>query len=222
MKVLSIAVAAVSLVLIGLTLVPSAGDYRPIFALGALVAALSVLVTIGVGWRDPRPSDRQARTEGRAAASKPDGAGSAAVQPRLTTPAVPAVAGSGPADVVAFLAVLQDKGRLVDFLQDDIARYSDAQVGAAARVVHQGCKAVLNEYLAIVPVRAEAEGAQVTVARGYAADEYRFVGKISGQAPFSGILMHRGWKTGAVRLPRVVQTGDDRLPTIAPAEVELR
>jgi hypothetical protein len=57
---------------------------------------------------------------------------------------------------------------------------------------------------------------------GYWADEYRLVGKISGQAPFSGTLMHRGWKTDAVKLPRVLRTGDDRFPTIAPAEVELK
>jgi hypothetical protein len=129
---------------------------------------------------------------------------------------------SGKAEVVAFLATLQEKGRLIDFIQDDIAGYSDAQVGAAARVVHQGCKAVLNEYFRIVPVREESEGAKVTVPAGYVADEYRLVGKISGQAPFSGTLMHRGWKVESVTLPRVLRAGDDRLPTIAPAEVELR
>ena len=33
--------------------------------------------------------------------------------------------------------------------------------------------------------------------------------------------MHRGWKTERVKLPRVIRSGD-RLPTIAPAEVELK
>ena len=47
------------------------------------------------------------------------------------------------AEVVHFLSMLQEKGRLVDFLMDDINAYSDAQVGAAARVVHAGCKGVL-------------------------------------------------------------------------------
>ena len=42
-----------------------------------------------------------------------------------------------------FLAILQEQGRLVDFLMDDIKGYSDAQVGAAARVLHEGCRAVL-------------------------------------------------------------------------------
>ena len=55
----------------------------------------------------------------------------------------------------------------------------------------------------------------MTVAAGYAADEYRLVGKISGEAPFSGRLVHRGWKTERVKLPRVIRSGD-RLPTVLP------
>ena len=106
---------------------------------------------------------------------------------------------------MSFLAALQEKGRLVDFLMDDLTAYADAQVGAAARVVHEGCRAVLQEHFAIRPVREENEGSAVTVAAGYAADEYRLVGKISGEAPFSGKLVHRGWKTERVKLPRVIQ-----------------
>ncbi|HET6326676.1 MAG TPA: DUF2760 domain-containing protein, partial [Planctomycetaceae bacterium] len=62
----------------------------------------------------------------------------------------------------------------------------------------------------------------VTVALGYAADEYRFIGKISGAGPFSGTLVHRGWKTESVKLPRLVRVNAGRLPTIAPAEIELK
>jgi hypothetical protein len=126
------------------------------------------------------------------------------------------------AEVVTFLAMLQDKGRLVDFLMDDINSYDDSQVGAAARVVHAGCKAVLQEHLRIVPVRQESEGSTIQVPRGYQADEYRLVGKIVGEAPFSGVLVHRGWKTLSVRLPRILGEPGGVLPTLAPAEVELR
>jgi Domain of unknown function (DUF2760) len=126
------------------------------------------------------------------------------------------------AEVVNFLAILQEKGRLVDFLMDDIKGYSDAEVGAAARVLHEGCKAVLSEHFGIRPVRAETEGSKVTVPAGYAPDEYRLVGKIRGDAPFSGVLVHHGWRTEWVKLPRLLRTGDDRLPTIAPSEVELK
>ena len=126
------------------------------------------------------------------------------------------------AEIVSFLAVLQARGRLVDFLMDDINAHDDAQVGAAARVVHAGCKTALLEHFRISPVRPESEGSTVQVAAGYSPDEYRLLGKISGPAPFSGVLVHHGWKTDAVNLPRVLRSSTDRLPAIAPAEVELR
>lgn len=203
MKVISISAAGLTLALIVLTLVPGAGEYRGIFALGALVCSAIALLTMLVGWR----------TAGAAPAARP-----APASPPPPMPKPP----SHEADVLGFLATLQEKGRLVDFLQDDITGYSDAQVGAAARVVHQGCKTVLAESFRIVPVRAETEGAKVTVPDGYVADEYRLVGKISGHAPFTGTLMHRGWKAESVTLPRVLRADAARLPTIAPAEVELR
>ena len=70
-------------------------------------------------------------------------------------------------------------------------------------------------------MRDEAEGSEVTVPEGYAADEYRLVGTISGQAPFTGRLVHRGWRTTRVKMPRLVKAAGDHLPAIAPAEVEL-
>jgi hypothetical protein len=211
MKSISIAAAGLSVALIALTLVPSAAEYRGYFAIGALVCAALALATIAAGWRDRPAAGAVVRAPEPPAATPPP-----------TVAAPPSKPISADADVVGFLAVLQEKGRLVDFLQDDIAAYSDAQVGAAARVVHQGCKAVLNDYFRIVPVRSESEGAKVAVPAEYVADEYRLVGKISGQAPFAGTLMHRGWKAESVSLPRVLRAENERLPTIAPAEVELR
>jgi hypothetical protein len=151
---------------------------------------------------------------------KRESAGAPAEAARPAPAAAPAT--QAEAEIVSFLALLQEKGRLVDFLMDDINAYDDAQVGAAARVVHAGCKAALQEHFQIRPVRPESEGATVQVAPGYAADEYRLLGRISGQAPFSGVLVHRGWKTDLVKLPRILSSSADRLPTIAPAEVELR
>ncbi len=125
-------------------------------------------------------------------------------------------------EVVHFLSMLQEKGRLVDFLMDDINAYSDAQVGAAARVVHAGCKGVLQDHFSISPVRTEQEGSTVQVPAEYSADAYRLVGKIAGSASFSGVLVHRGWKTDSVKLPQLLRGAADPLPAIAPAEVEVR
>src|SRR5262249_27059648 len=59
------------------------------------------------------------------------------------------------------LAVLQRDGRLVDFLQEDIDSYSDAQIGAAVRDIHRGCRKALRDYLTVEPVLSAAEEAPV-------------------------------------------------------------
>jgi hypothetical protein len=130
--------------------------------------------------------------------------------------------GRADAEIVHLLAMFQDKGRLVDFLMDNINAYNDAQVGAAARVVHAGCKGVLQEHFRIHPIRTEQEGSTVQVPAGYSADEYRLIGKIVGAAPFSGVLVHRGWKAEMVKLPQLLRHAADRRPIIAPAEVEVK
>jgi hypothetical protein len=144
----------------------------------------------------------------------------AAVSPPPVTVQAPAV-NQAETEVAAFVALLQEKGRLVDFLMEELTSYDDAQVGAAARVVHQGCKQVLQEHFKISAVSEAEEGSQVTVPAGYFADEYRFVGKLSGDPPFTGKLVHKGWKTESVKLPRIVKTDGKRLSVIAPAEVEV-
>ena len=50
------------------------------------------------------------------------------------------------------------------------------------------------------------------VRAGYAPDEYRLLGKISGEPPFSGTLIHKGWKTEFVKLPRIIKSDARRLP----------
>jgi hypothetical protein len=49
------------------------------------------------------------------------------------------------------LSVLQQDGRLIDFLQQDVAAFSDEEVGAAARVVHGGCKKGLQRLVTTAP-----------------------------------------------------------------------
>ncbi|MBI3185078.1 MAG: DUF2760 domain-containing protein [Myxococcales bacterium] len=117
------------------------------------------------------------------------------------------------------LSMLQREGRLIDFLQEEIAGYSDAEVGAAARVVHEGCRKVVGQYLAIEPVLPEAEGASVTVAAGFDAQRIRLTGNVAGQPPFKGSLKHHGWAAREVKLPPPPAAIDPKI--LAPAEVEL-
>ena len=117
------------------------------------------------------------------------------------------------------LASLQREGRLLDFLQQDVAGFSDEEVGAAARVVHSGCRKVLQGYFEFEPARTEAEGATVTLPAGFDAQRVRLTGNVSGQPPFKGTLKHHGWVARAIRMPALSEAMDPRV--VAPAEVEL-
>lgn len=128
---------------------------------------------------------------------------------------------NGQAEVVTLLGIFQEKGRFVDFLMEDIAPYSDAEVGSVARAVHQGCKAAMNEHFHIEAISPEGEGGSLTIPAGYAADEFRLVGNLKGEAPFTGKVVHKGWRTTSVKLPRVLNADQDHLPVIAPAQVEI-
>lgn len=117
------------------------------------------------------------------------------------------------------LALLQREGRLVDFLEEDIAAAADDQIGAAARVVHQGCRKALREHVKLAPVRSEEEGDKVSLPEGFSAAEVKLTGNVSGKGPHEGTLRHKGWKVTDIKLPTPVDGHDARV--IAQAEVEL-
>jgi Domain of unknown function (DUF2760) len=198
---LSIA-AALLVVVNGLLLIPAMSAYTFPMAAIALVLAIGVLALSLI---EPR----------QAPAAPPPA-------PVAAKPPPPPPESQAEAEVIAFLGLLQEKGRLIDFLMDDVALYDDSRVGAAARVVHYGCRDVLQEHFKITPISTAEEGSQVTVPEGFAADEYRLMGKITGNPPFQGVLLHKGWKTESVKLPRIIKTGEKRLPSIAPALVEVK
>jgi Domain of unknown function (DUF2760) len=188
-------------VLNGLLLVPAMSAYALPIATLALVLALAVLALSFTGPREaPAPPPA----------------------PVVAPPPPAPPENRADAEVVAFIGLLQEKGRFVDFLMDDVSLYDDSRVGAAARVVHYGCRDVLSEHFKVTPISTADEGSQITVPEGYAADEYRLMGKITGNPPFKGVLLHKGWKTESVKLPRIIKAGERRLPSIAPALVEVK
>src|SRR5262245_31652241 len=117
------------------------------------------------------------------------------------------------------LAAFQREGRLVDFLQQDVAPFSDEDIGAAARVVHGGCRKALLQFFEIAPASPGSEGTPLTVPAGFDAQRLRLTGNVSGQPPFKGTLKHHGWVATEIRMPSLSETLDPRV--IAPAEVEL-
>lgn len=117
------------------------------------------------------------------------------------------------------LNLLQNEARFLDFVKESTTTYSDAEIGSAARLVHDGCARVLGQYFDIESVRSEAEGSRVNIPAGFDAGSVRLTGNLVGSAPFKGTLVHRGWRVTAVKLPKVNKGHDSHV--IAPAEVEL-
>lgn len=117
------------------------------------------------------------------------------------------------------LALLQQDARFIDFIQEDLTGFSDADIGAAARVVHEGSKKTLSTYFHLEPIRQEEEETRISLPAGFNATEIRLTGNVVGEAPFTGALIHKGWKVTEIRLPKISEGHDSAV--IAPAEVEL-
>lgn len=117
------------------------------------------------------------------------------------------------------LSLLQRRGRLIDFLQEDISIYDDRQIGAAVRSIHKGSREAIAEYLEIEPVMKEPEGQDVTIREGFDPSAVRLTGNVTGAPPFTGILRHSGWRAVSTSIPPIPKGQDSRV--IEPAEVEI-
>lgn len=117
------------------------------------------------------------------------------------------------------LGLLQREGRLMDFFSEDLSLYDDAQIGAAARAVHESCKKLVEARLKPVAVIASEEGETVSVEPGFDPSAIRLSGNVAGSPPFKGVLRHRGWKASRYEMPELISQSDPRI--IAPAEVEI-
>jgi hypothetical protein len=124
-----------------------------------------------------------------------------------------------PDAALQLLGLLQKEARFIDFIKEDISAYGDADIGIAARVVHEGCNRAINEHFSLAPVRGEQEGSKLTLPQGFDAASVRLTGNIVGSAPFNGTLVHKGWKVTDIRLPKLTQGHNAHI--VAPAEVEL-
>lgn len=126
---------------------------------------------------------------------------------------------ASPDAALQLLSLLQQDARFIDFIQEDLSGYDDSDIGAAARIVHEGSKKTLNNYFDFTPIRAEDEETRITLEAGFNASEVRLTGNVVGEAPFSGTLIHKGWKVNSSKLPKTSKNHDTSI--IAPAEIEL-
>ncbi len=122
--------------------------------------------------------------------------------------------------VVQLLGLLQREGRLIDFLQEDIEPFEDAQIGAAVREVHRGCRAALMDTLGLKPVLDAGEGSEVEIEEDFDPSKIRLIGNLHGEPPYRGIIRHCGWRFTRLNLPK--WTGKEKTDVIAPAEVEIQ
>jgi Domain of unknown function (DUF2760) len=137
----------------------------------------------------------------------------AAATPKPAAPVVKTADGA-----LQLLAILQRDSRLIDFLMEDIAGYSDDQVGAAVRELHDQCRDAVSRYVTLQPV---VDGVEGTFAQAPSKDPnvVKFVGNVPATPPSGGILRHKGWRAAKVDLPALAGKQDAAI--IAPAEIEV-
>ncbi|MDE3157186.1 MAG: DUF2760 domain-containing protein [Acidobacteriota bacterium] len=116
------------------------------------------------------------------------------------------------------LSILQRDARLVDFLMEDIASYSDDQVGAAVRELHDQCRDAIARYITLQPVIDGVEGT-FTQAPSKDPNVVRFIGNVPAKPPSGGVLRHKGWRAGKIDLPALGAKQD--VTVLAPAEIEI-
>jgi hypothetical protein len=131
-------------------------------------------------------------------------------------PAAPTVRTSDGA--LQILAILQRDSRLIDFLQEDVSGYSDDQIGAAVRELHDQCRDAIARYVTLEPV---IDGVEGTYAKAPAQDAnlVKFVGNVPANPPAGGTLRHKGWRATKVDLPNLPAKQDATI--IAAAEIEI-
>jgi uncharacterized protein DUF2760 len=131
----------------------------------------------------------------------------------------PPAAPPSPSAALRLLGLLQEEGRFIDFIREDIDAYGDAQVGAAVRAIHAGCRKALQDRIELARIFDAEEGSAITIDTGFDPATVRLIGNAAGAPPFHGTLQHGGWRVTKVSLPPSSSGSDPNI--IAPAEVEI-
>ena len=169
----------------------------PLWVIPAAAAVLTLLMWVTLRGLAARAIERALREVPAAAVPEPQAAPELdpaergqAVPARAEKPAQPPEASA-----IQVLSILQRQGRLLDFLQEDIQSFDDAQIGAAVRGVHEGCRKALAEHVTLKPVMDQPEGSTVTVEPGFDAHAIQLTGHVAGDPPFY-------WRAAPSRLAR--------------------
>lgn len=124
-------------------------------------------------------------------------------------------------EAITLLETLQREARFLDFIQESLDSYDDAQIGGAVREVHRGCQGVLKRCFTLQPVVNETEGTVRQVTSEDDPGRIRLTGNVPEARPVRGEVVHSGWLAGKCDLPQWIGTPENHM-VIAPAEVEVR
>jgi hypothetical protein len=116
------------------------------------------------------------------------------------------------------LYLFQKEGRLIDLLMEDVTDFDDETLGGAIRPIHEGCRKLLKERLVIEPVLAEEEGSEISLDE-VDPESIKLSGNVPAQGPYTGELVHRGWRLKECHLPELVDGWAGNV--VAPAEIEI-
>ncbi len=116
------------------------------------------------------------------------------------------------------LYMFQKEGRLIDLLKEDVSNYDDETLGGAIRPIHEGCRKLLEDRLILEPVLNEEEGSEVTLDE-IDPEAIKLSGSVPASGPYTGELIHRGWRLKECNLPELVSGWKGNV--IAPAEIEI-
>ena len=174
-----------------------------------LVFLLQVLILVTFG----KLKAQAGKAENADAEAQPREPEKATLPPEPASPAVQS-------DGLVLASLLQEKGRFIDFVMDDVQAYSDAQVGAAARVVHSGCRDVIQKALGPEPIATSPEQQTITLSEDYDRAAFRVTGKMPANGAIQGKLEHKGWQASRCDLPKPTQTLEKAEGfTLAPAQI---
>jgi hypothetical protein len=141
------------------------------------------------------------------------------VRPLLTAAAQPKKPAKRSGEPLRLLGLLQRDAKMVDFLMQDIAAASDADIAVFVRDMHAKARDVVKSHLEVVPVLPQAEGEKIEVPAGFDPSAIRLLGNLTGQPPYKGALRHSGWRVKDFKLPAPPEGQDEFV--LAPAEVDL-
>jgi len=120
-------------------------------------------------------------------------------------------------EALTLLSALQREARLLDLMSEPLDRYSDSQIGAAARDVIRDSKKCIDKLFSLRPIVEQPEGERIEIPNQPSPVRWKIVGGTGDK----GTIVHPGWIAGKVELPSWTGGPEDDL-VLSAVEVEVQ